>query len=144
MQKAECKMTPVGKIPIYRADRKSSNDASSRVERSGIEGSTGCDITCRGRCLHRPVTVYIVTRSTSRYCRSLPGAVLSVSAQKVPKEAAQRVAPRLAPARRATPPRPPQARTFVLFPRTFSFLSCGILKSVVPFNHMETDRFFIW
>ena len=142
------------------------------------------DGACRGRCLHRPVTVYIVTLSTSRYCRSLPGAVLSVSAQKVPKEAARGGVELIAPARemsrlllrcpvlslptarlrrsptaatrsgrllrprrrspRSPSPGPLPARTFVLFPRTFSFLSCGILKSVVPFNDMETDRFFIW
>ena len=36
-----------------------------------------------------------------------------MAAQKVPKEAAQRGVERLAPARRATPPRPPQARHFV-------------------------------
>ena len=37
-----------------------------------------------------------------------------MAAQKVPKEAAQRGVERLAPARRATPPRPPQAR-YVVF-----------------------------
>ena len=50
----------------------------------------------------------------SRWFRCLPAAVLSVAAQKVPKEAAQRGVERLAPARRATPPRPPQAR-YVVF-----------------------------
>jgi len=44
---------------------------------------------------------------------SLPGAVLSVSAQKVPKEAAWRGVELIAPAIKATPPRPPQARTVV-------------------------------
>ena len=43
--------------------------------------------------------MYIVTLSTSRYCRSLPGAVLSVSAQKVPKEAARGGVELIAPAR---------------------------------------------
>ena len=44
---------------------------------------------------------------------SLPGAVLSGSAQKVPKDAAWRGVELIAPAIKATPPRPPQARTVV-------------------------------
>ena len=71
---------------------------------------------CRGRRPRRPVKSPrpFEALSTSCFFRCLPAAVLSVAAQKVPKEAAQRGVERLAPARRATPPRPPQAR-YVVF-----------------------------
>ena len=72
--------------------------------------------SCRGRRPRRPVKSPnpFEALSTSCFFRCLPAAVLSVAAQKVPKEAAQRGVERLAPARRATPPRPPQAR-YVVF-----------------------------
>ena len=102
-------------IPIYRAvlrslslrDRRSWQSVTVSASRSFVTRSTGCLFRC------------------------LPAAVLSVAAQKVPKEAAQRGVERLAPARRATPPRPPQARPFVFASTHLCFLrgACNLRAS---------------
>ena len=84
--------------------------------------------------------VQYVTLTTFRWFRCLPAAVLSVTAQKVPKEAAQRGVERLAPARRATPPRPPQARTFVFASKRFWIIRANANQDgAVNRNKMETD-----
>ena len=93
--------------------------------RSGKCTTNGCTYChCEGACARGNLmnrsshgSKPFAELSTSRFFRCLPAAVLSVAAQKVPKEAAQRGVERLAPARRATPPRPPQAR-YVVFANT--------------------------
>ena len=86
-----------------------------------------------------------VTRSTGCLFRCLPAAVLSVTAQKVPKEAAQRGVERLAPARRATPPRPPQARPFVFASTHLCFLrgACNLRSSSNSTTGKRID-FYLW
>ena len=72
---------------------------------------------------------------------SLPGAVLSGSAQKVPKDAAWRGVELIAPAIKATPPRPPQARTFVFAVLHFLLLGGLQLKQLPSFQEQGIDRF---
>ena len=78
--------------------------------------------------------------STFRLFRCLPAAVLSVSAQKVPKEAARGGVELIAPALKATlPGTPPGALCRFCQPALTWLLWCLQLKSCLLFNYIETE-----